>query len=193
MDHYRNKTSVNFIGSLINIMSYWCLQDKYKVDIVLSCTFKTSTVCWCCIHLVYQAISAPFVFYHPQVHRDVLVQDSWLGHIDAKDWGVWADGLLLLIFGGIPWQVFILSIQLAVYLWPLLEYVVPRDRVMWEYVPWLSHEIKGMTCRGFWSTYPWAIEDTLVRVFLSRSQLGTPNKEFIKSIPFSYTPDFTTS
>lgn len=60
-------------------------------------------------YLVYQAISAPFVFYHPQVHRDVLVQDSWLGHIDAKDWGVWADGLLLLIFGGIPWQVLILS------------------------------------------------------------------------------------
>lgn len=31
---------------------------------------------------------------------------GWVGHIASDRWGVWVDVYLLLIFGGIPWQVY---------------------------------------------------------------------------------------
>ncbi|KAG8301420.1 hypothetical protein J6590_054342 [Homalodisca vitripennis] len=49
-------------------------------------------------------ISAPFAYYHQHVSHEAMVHSSWLGHVETKDIGVWVDGLLLLIFGGIPWQ-----------------------------------------------------------------------------------------
>uniref|UniRef100_A0A1B6LH83 High-affinity choline transporter 1 n=1 Tax=Graphocephala atropunctata TaxID=36148 RepID=A0A1B6LH83_9HEMI len=49
-------------------------------------------------------VSAPFAYYHQHVSHEAMVHSSWLGNVETKDIGVWADGLLLLIFGGIPWQ-----------------------------------------------------------------------------------------
>ncbi|XP_054269313.1 high-affinity choline transporter 1-like [Macrosteles quadrilineatus] len=49
-------------------------------------------------------VSAPFAYYHPQVSHQAMVNSSWLGHVEKNDIGIWLDGLLLLIFGGIPWQ-----------------------------------------------------------------------------------------
>jgi hypothetical protein len=31
---------------------------------------------------------------------------DWIGQVDRADIGEWIDTLLLLMFGGIPWQVF---------------------------------------------------------------------------------------
>lgn len=33
-------------------------------------------------------------------------ENLWLGHLDASKDGQWIDYLLLLIFGGVPWQVY---------------------------------------------------------------------------------------
>ena len=30
---------------------------------------------------------------------------EWLGYVEGKSWGLFIDGYLHLIFGGIPWQV----------------------------------------------------------------------------------------
>lgn len=36
---------------------------------------------------------------------DQGLEISWLGHLDPRDAGIWVDSALLLVFGGIPWQV----------------------------------------------------------------------------------------
>ncbi|XP_029173651.1 high-affinity choline transporter 1-like isoform X1 [Nylanderia fulva] len=60
-------------------------------------------------------IAAPFSMFHPAVsfENNLNVRD-WLGHIKNEDLGEWVDGMLLLVFGGIPWQGYfqrILSIK----------------------------------------------------------------------------------
>ncbi|KAG8228031.1 hypothetical protein J437_LFUL003667 [Ladona fulva] len=50
------------------------------------------------------SISAPFAYYHDSVSRENLKSIDWLGKIEPMDSGVWIDNMLLLIFGGIPWQ-----------------------------------------------------------------------------------------
>lgn len=60
-------------------------------------------------------IAAPFSLFHPAVsfEKNLLTQD-WLGEIKNEDLGEWVDGMLLLVFGGIPWQGYfqrILSIR----------------------------------------------------------------------------------
>lgn len=52
---------------------------------------------WVCI---------PFALTHDHVTKISSTQDSWLGTWDNKFAGVWFDYALLLIFGGIPWQVY---------------------------------------------------------------------------------------
>ena len=42
---------------------------------------------------------------HPAVDSISTTSDEWLGSLDTIDLGVWIDFYLLLIFGGIPWQV----------------------------------------------------------------------------------------
>jgi len=43
---------------------------------------------------------------HPAVSfENNLVLKDWLGQIKNEDLGEWVDGMLLLVFGGIPWQV----------------------------------------------------------------------------------------
>ncbi|XP_078049934.1 high-affinity choline transporter 1 [Augochlora pura] len=50
-------------------------------------------------------IAAPFSVLHPAVSFEKnLTTREWLGEIRNEDLGEWVDGMLLLIFGGIPWQ-----------------------------------------------------------------------------------------
>ncbi|XP_076162183.1 high-affinity choline transporter 1 isoform X2 [Ptiloglossa arizonensis] len=50
-------------------------------------------------------VAAPFSLLHPAVSFEKnLVSREWLGEIRNEDLGEWVDGMLLLVFGGIPWQ-----------------------------------------------------------------------------------------
>ncbi|XP_012276266.1 high affinity choline transporter 1 [Orussus abietinus] len=61
------------------------------------------------------SVVTPFAVLHPAVSLEKnLSQKDWLGEIRKEDFGEWADGMLLLIFGGIPWQSYfqrILSVK----------------------------------------------------------------------------------
>ena len=54
-----------------------------------------------------QWLAVPFAMTHPAMDgRSIATQPvQWLGHIEKKAAGSWIDSALLLIFGGIPWQV----------------------------------------------------------------------------------------
>uniref|UniRef100_A0A1B6BYQ9 High-affinity choline transporter 1 n=1 Tax=Clastoptera arizonana TaxID=38151 RepID=A0A1B6BYQ9_9HEMI len=59
-------------------------------------------------------LSAPFAYFHPEVSHEKMKDTSWIGEVANEDIGSWVDGMLLLIFGGIPWQTYfqrILSIK----------------------------------------------------------------------------------
>lgn len=59
-------------------------------------------------------IAMPFSVIHPAVSFENLTLRDWLGQIKNEDLGEWVDGMLLLVFGGIPWQGYfqrILSIK----------------------------------------------------------------------------------
>lgn len=48
----------------------------------------------------------PYVALNPAVSWEKnLSTKDWLGEVKKQDIGEWVDGWLLLIFGGIPWQV----------------------------------------------------------------------------------------
>lgn len=51
-------------------------------------------------------ICIPFVATSEYVGDATKTSDVWLGSIQAADIGSWADSALLMIFGGIPWQVY---------------------------------------------------------------------------------------
>ena len=51
-------------------------------------------------------ICIPFVGANEAVGDITENTSAWLGSIAAKDAGIWADSALLLMFGGIPWQVY---------------------------------------------------------------------------------------
>ncbi|XP_078494543.1 high-affinity choline transporter 1 [Ciona intestinalis] len=54
-------------------------------------------------------LSIPFAFTHPAV-SDIATtayhSPNWLGTWDISTTGLWIDSALLLLFGGIPWQVY---------------------------------------------------------------------------------------
>ena len=67
---------------------------------------------------MFQWLAVPFAWLHEavtpigQTAREItnstghVVMDGWLGTFPTDHWaGNWVDGGLLLIFGGIPWQV----------------------------------------------------------------------------------------
>ncbi|XP_069747247.1 high-affinity choline transporter 1 [Narcine bancroftii] len=69
-------------------------------------------------------ISIPFALLNPAV-TDIIVtanqevyQEPWVGNIHSKDILIWIDNFLLLMLGGIPWQVYfqrVLSASSATY------------------------------------------------------------------------------
>ncbi|CAG0916891.1 unnamed protein product [Notodromas monacha] len=52
---------------------------------------------WLCI---------PFAWNHPAVGDVSPSQQDWLGTVNKEDYGIYFDTWMLLIFGGIPWQVY---------------------------------------------------------------------------------------
>ena len=54
-----------------------------------------------------QWLTVPFAVTNPAVSSLSLNQTDWLGSIppSSPEWGIWIDYWLLLICGGIPWQV----------------------------------------------------------------------------------------
>ncbi|XP_025075793.1 high-affinity choline transporter 1-like isoform X2 [Pogonomyrmex barbatus] len=77
----------------------------------VACTDALQLLCI----LLGLAIAAPFSMLHPAVSfENNLTSKDWLGHVKNEDLGEWIDGMLLLVFGGIPWQGYfqrILSIK----------------------------------------------------------------------------------
>lgn len=77
----------------------------------VACTDALQLLCI----LLGLAIAAPFSMLHPAVSFEHhLTPKDWLGHVKNEDVGEWIDGMLLLVFGGIPWQGYfqrILSIK----------------------------------------------------------------------------------
>ncbi|KAJ4452241.1 hypothetical protein ANN_03759 [Periplaneta americana] len=49
-------------------------------------------------------LSVPFAYYNTAVESNALSTTNWLGELKTSDIGEWLDTLLLLMFGGIPWQ-----------------------------------------------------------------------------------------
>jgi high affinity choline transporter 7 len=54
---------------------------------------------------MFQLLSVPFAYQNDAVSRTALTSSDWIGQVDRADIGEWIDTLLLLMFGGIPWQV----------------------------------------------------------------------------------------
>ncbi|XP_012538120.2 high affinity choline transporter 1 [Monomorium pharaonis] len=77
----------------------------------VACTDALQLLCI----LLGLVIAAPFSMFHPAVSfENNLTPKDWLGHVKNEDLGEWVDGMLLLVFGGIPWQGYfqrILSIK----------------------------------------------------------------------------------
>lgn len=55
--------------------------------------------------LSFQWLSVPFAWMHPAVSRVEVSSAKWMGTLEPGDIGSWIDYALLLVFGGIPWQV----------------------------------------------------------------------------------------
>ena len=55
---------------------------------------------------MFQLLSAPFAYQNKAVSENAFSSRDWLGKVDTKDIGHWIDSFLLLLLGGIPWQVF---------------------------------------------------------------------------------------
>ena len=51
-------------------------------------------------------IAVPFAMQHKSVGDIVTTWREWRGHLDKSQMVEWTDNMLLLIFGGIPWQVY---------------------------------------------------------------------------------------
>ncbi|KAK2160481.1 hypothetical protein LSH36_132g01006 [Paralvinella palmiformis] len=51
-------------------------------------------------------LAVPFALHHPAVSDISTTKTIWLGELEERDAGLWLDSALLLIFGGIPWQVY---------------------------------------------------------------------------------------
>ncbi len=50
-------------------------------------------------------IAVPFAMKHESVGSIIATWPEWRGRIDKSEVVQWTDSMLLLIFGGIPWQV----------------------------------------------------------------------------------------
>ncbi|KAA0186767.1 hypothetical protein HAZT_HAZT009776, partial [Hyalella azteca] len=93
-----NTTSI--LVSAAIAVTYTLLGGLYSVaytDVVqLFCIFAGL---WLCV---------PFALQHDAVGSLALSETNWMGHIPANSpaWGLWVDYWLLLICGGIPWQVY---------------------------------------------------------------------------------------
>lgn len=56
-------------------------------------------------HFVPQWISIPFAVNHPAVSTISPSEVDWVGYVPTEYYGQYFDYGMLLVFGGIPWQV----------------------------------------------------------------------------------------
>ncbi len=54
---------------------------------------------------IFQWLAVPFAFMADEVSDIRKTSPQWLGKLETSEIGSWLDSGLLLIFGGIPWQV----------------------------------------------------------------------------------------
>jgi len=55
---------------------------------------------------MFQDLSVPFTYNNEAVSENAFSSSDWLGEVNNEDIGEWIDPFLLLLLGGIPWQVF---------------------------------------------------------------------------------------
>ena len=72
-------------------------------------------------------ISIPFAWTHEAVEEITLDSQDWIGSV-AKGWEwYYADYMLLLTFGGIPWQVLLLYIFFVYFRGGVLTPILATD------------------------------------------------------------------
>ena len=55
--------------------------------------------------LFAQVFCIPFVWNHPAIDKEAMTQIDWIGSVNISSIGIYIDTYLLIILGGIPWQV----------------------------------------------------------------------------------------
>ncbi|XP_078494547.1 high-affinity choline transporter 1-like isoform X2 [Ciona intestinalis] len=92
----------------ISVIVSACIAVLYTLVGGLYSVAYTDVVQLACIFIGLW-LSIPFAFTHPAV-SDIATtayhSPNWLGTWDISTTGLWIDSALLLIFGGIPWQVY---------------------------------------------------------------------------------------
>ncbi|XP_067941622.1 high-affinity choline transporter 1-like isoform X2 [Watersipora subatra] len=94
----------------ISVIVSACVALLYVVIGGLASVVFTDVIQLFCI-AVGLVTAIPFAMQHHAV-GDVFASapnstvPGWLGHIEGRDWGLFVDDYLLLMFGGIPWQVY---------------------------------------------------------------------------------------
>lgn len=139
MDHH---TSV-ILSSMIAVF-YTLFGGLYSVaytDVIqLFCIFAGL---WMCI---------PFAITNPQVKSLSSMEVDWIGEIDPREQWFYIDYGLLLVFGGIPWQVYfqrVLSSKTAGRA-QLLSYVAAFGCILMAIPPVLIGAIAKATRMYFW-------------------------------------------
>ena len=65
-----------------------------------------------------QWLAVPFAMTNPAVSNVTGNADHWIGTLEPIRAGIWIDSALLLVFGGIPWQVGFKTFQTSGYTQP---------------------------------------------------------------------------
>nr|XP_034191242.1 high-affinity choline transporter 1-like [Osmia lignaria] len=90
-------SSISICGSALLAAMYTVFGGLYSVA-------YTDALQLACI-IIGLGVAAPFTVLHPAVSFEKnMAPREWLGEIKNEDLGEWVDGMLLLVFGGIPWQ-----------------------------------------------------------------------------------------
>ncbi|XP_026296482.1 high-affinity choline transporter 1 isoform X2 [Apis mellifera] len=88
---------ISIVASALLAAVYTVFGGLYSV----ACTDALQLACI----VIGLGLAAPFSVLHPAVNFEKnLTPHEWLGEIKNEDLGEWVDCMLLLVFGGIPWQ-----------------------------------------------------------------------------------------
>ncbi|XP_017762201.1 PREDICTED: high-affinity choline transporter 1-like isoform X2 [Eufriesea mexicana] len=88
---------ISMVASALLAAIYTVFGGLYSV----ACTDALQLACI----VIGLGVAAPFSALHPAVSFEKnLAPHEWLGEIKNEDLSEWVDGMLLLVFGGIPWQ-----------------------------------------------------------------------------------------
>uniref|UniRef100_A0A2P2I691 High-affinity choline transporter 1-like n=3 Tax=Hirondellea gigas TaxID=1518452 RepID=A0A2P2I691_9CRUS len=95
------------IGNTVSILLSAGIAVTYTLMGGLYAVAYTDVVQLFCIFIGLW-LCVPFALQHEAVGSLSLSNTDWLGHIpaDSPAWGIWVDYWLLLICGGLPWQVY---------------------------------------------------------------------------------------